>query len=143
MTEIIKTEQPPLPPIWSFFCEDKDEKQAMDVGSEKEAFRNILDTDDSKFLIFRIENLVQKRLANSISSSQLRRLFDVVQTGTLSEIRIQLIYIAARQNNTTAQGFARFVKELITQINGDEEKLARFKLFMESAVSYHKYYSKK
>lgn len=143
MTEIIKTGPPPLPPIWAFFCEHEDEKIAMDTGSEEEALSNILDSDDKKFLIFGVENLVSKRLSKSITSAQLRKLFYVVQNGKLSEIRIQLIYIAARQNNITAQNFAQFVKELITQINGDEKRLARFTLFMESVVSYHKYYSKR
>ncbi len=131
------------PPIWSFFCEIEDEKEAMVSGSLEEAFNNILNTDKSEFLISRVENLVQKRLAKSITGSQLRKLFDVVQKGQDSAIRIQLIYIAARQNNPTNQKFAEFVKELIIYMNGDKEKLKRFQLFMESIVSYHKYYSKK
>lgn len=143
MTEIIKTEPSLLPPIWAFFCEHEDEKIAIDTGSKEAALSNILDSDDKKFLIFGVENLVSKKLAKSITSSQLRKLFDTVQEGDLSKVRIQLIYITARQNNTTAQDFTQFVKNLITQINGDEKKLARFKLFMESVVSYHKYYSKK
>lgn len=139
---IIKLEQPP---IWSFFCENENEKEAMEKGSQEEAFNNILSADRSEFLISRVENLVQRRLANSITSSQLRKLFDVVhvQKGSDSEIRIQLIYMAARQNNPTAQNFAQFIKELIIQKNGNSARNERFQLFMESIISYHKYYSKK
>lgn len=108
------TSKPEQPPIWSFFCENENEKEAMEKGSQEEAFNNILSADKSEFLISRVENLVQKRLANSITGSQLRKLFDVVyvQKGSDSEIRIQLIYMAARQNNPTAQNFAQFIKEL-------------------------------
>lgn len=141
----IKSEQPP---IWSFFCENENEKEAMESGSQEEAFNNILNTDESEFLISRVENLVQKRLAKSITGSQLRKLFDIVQKEQDSErqdskIRIQLIYIAARQNNPTAQNFAQFIKELIIRKKGNCARKERFKLFMESIVSYHKYYSKK
>lgn len=127
--------------IWSFFCENQ--KEAMENCSQEEAFNNILTTNKSEFLISRVENLVQKRLANSITGSQLRKLYDVVQKGEPSEIRIQLIYIAARQNNPIAKGFVQFVKEFLTHIDGDDKKFKRFQLFMESIVSYHKYYSKK
>ena len=139
---IIKLEQPP---IWSFFCENENEKEAMEKGSQEEAFNNILSADRSEFLISRVENLVQRRLANSITSSQLRKLFDVVhvQKGSDSEIRIQLIYMAARQNNPTAQNFAQFIKELIIHKNCNSARNERFQLFMESIISYHKYYSKK
>ena len=139
---IIKLEQPP---IWSFFCENENEKEAMEKGSQEEAFNNILSADRSEFLISRVENLVQRRLANSITGSQLRKLFDVVhvQKGSDSEIRIQLIYMAARQNNPTAQNFAQFIKELIIHKNGNSARTERFQLFMESIISYHKYYSKK
>ena len=141
----IKSEQPP---IWSFFCENENEKEAMESGSQEEAFNNILNTDESEFLISRVENLVQKRLAKSITGSQLRKLFDIVQKEQDSErqdskIRIQLIYIAARQNNPTAQNFAQFIKELIIRKNGNSARNERFQLFMESIISYHKYYSKK
>ena len=137
---IIKLEQPP---IWSFFCENENEKEAMEKGSQEEAFNNILSANKSEFLIFRVENLVQRRLANSITGSQLRKLFDVVQKGSDSEIRIQLIYMAARQKNPTAQNFAQFIKELIIHKNGNSARNERFQLFMESIISYHKYYSKK
>ena len=139
---INKLEQPP---IWSFFCENENEKEAMEKGSQEEAFNNILSADRSEFLISRVENLVQRRLANSITGSQLRKLFDVVhvQKGSDSEIRIQLIYMAARQNNPTAQNFAQFIKELIIHKNGNSARNERFQLFMESIISYHKYYSKK
>ena len=139
---IIKLEQPP---IWYFFCENENEKEAMEKGSQEEAFNNILSADRSEFLISRVENLVQRRLANSITGSQLRKLFDVVhvQKGSDSEIRIQLIYMAARQNNPTAQNFAQFIKELIIHKNGNSARNERFQLFMESIISYHKYYSKK
>ena len=60
----IKSEQPP---IWSFFCENENEKEAMESGSQEEAFNNILNTDESEFLISRVENLVQKRLAKSLA----------------------------------------------------------------------------
>lgn len=137
------TSKPEQPPIWSFFCENENEKEAVENGSQEEAFNNILSADKSEFLISRVENLVQKRLANSITGSQLRKLFDAVQKEQDSETRIQLIYIAARQNNSTAQKFAQFIKDLILYINDDNGKIKRFKLFMESIISYHKYYSKK
>ena len=139
---IIKLEQPT---IWSFFSEIENEKEAMEKDAQEEAFNNILNADRSEFLISRVENLVQRRLANSITGSQLRKLFDVVhvQKGSDSEIRIQLIYMAARQNNPTAQNFAQFIKELIIQKNGNSARNERFQLFMESIISYHKYYSKK
>lgn len=144
MTEITKIEQPP---IWSFFCEHLGEGQMNETESKKEAIHNILDIDNSQLLIFHTEEFVKNRLANGITSSQLRKLFEIVKDKKLSEklneVRIQLIYIAARQNNPSAHEFAHFIKELITHIGEDENKLKRFRLFMESIVSYHKYHSKR
>jgi CRISPR type III-A-associated protein Csm2 len=143
MTENINSEQPPIPPIWAYFCENEDENQAMTNGSDEEAFNNILSSDDSQFLIWRVENLVQKRLANCITGSQIRKLFDCAMEGQLPKTRIQLIYIAARQNNDTAYNFARFVRDMILSVNDNNAKMKSFQLFIESVVSYHKYYSKK
>jgi CRISPR type III-A-associated protein Csm2 len=148
MTEIIKEEQPS---IWSFFCKNEDEQLAMTSGSIEEAVSNILEINNSDYLISRTDNLVQKRLANAITTSQLRKLFEKIKdldnekvlSTKLTEVRIQLIYIAARQNNPVAKEFVQFIKELITRIGNDETKLKRFQLFMESIVSYHTYYSKR
>lgn len=144
MTEIIKEEQPS---VWSFFCELLMKNYQNDNEAKDIVCHHILEKDDSKLLINHIEKFVKDRLANAITTSQLRKLFAIVKDKKLSlqlnEVRIHLIYIAARQNNPAAQEFAQFTRQLIARIGDDKIKLNRFQLFIESIVSYHRYYSKR
>lgn len=147
MTEIIKLEQPA---IWSFFYDhsaEDHEDQMNELDFKKTAIHNILEVSDNRLLICKTEEFVKNKLANAITTAQLRKLFAIVQDNQLlqklNEVSIQLIYIIARQNNPTAQEFAQFVKTLIQNIGDDAIKLKRFELFMESIVSYHKYHSKR
>lgn len=144
MPEKIKVERPTC---WSFYCKEKDENLAMESISQNEAILNIYGNEGSEYLISRVENMVKKSLVNCVTGSQLRKLYNQVDalepTGNLNQIRIQLIYIAARQNNPAAQGFVEFIKALMNHIEGDKQRLKRFQDFMESVVSYHKFYSKK
>ncbi len=136
-------------PCWAFFCADKDTSIAIESGNEQEAINNLFaGSDRETFLLERTEEMVTEWLKNAISGSQLRKLFNAVAAlkrevdyeKELHRIRIQLIYIAARQNNEKAFNFVSFVRKILNDINGDEQKFETFKDFMEAVLSYHKYH---
>jgi|GEM_PF-2540354 len=139
-------------PCWAFFCTDKDTSVAIDSGNEQEAITNLLaNNKQAIFLLDRTEKMVTEWLKNAITGSQLRKLFNAVAAlkreadndRELHRIRIQLIYIAVRQNNEKAFNFASFVRKILNDINGDKQKIETFKDFMEAVLSYHKYHHNK
>jgi len=73
-----------------------------------------------------------------IKTSQLREIFKLVKK-EIKIVRPLLIYTAARQNSKQAMGLVLFLKEIIEQIQTDEQ-LANFQAYFESIVAFHKYY---
>ncbi len=135
-------------PCWTFFCNELDEKNAVQSGSKDEAVKNILGNNtgtclSATYLLQRVDKMVGTWLKGNITETQLRGLYNVAKSnaGMGNKVRIQLIYIASRQTNPVAKSFVELINALL-----DEEKdfnNSQIVDFIESVLSYHKYYSKK
>jgi CRISPR type III-A-associated protein Csm2 len=118
-----------------------DVKQSYFGGSP-----NVLDmgkTDNLDDLLSAIEHFVQKE-GVKVSTSQLRNVYDcVIKAHSVNEmkmIRPKLAYIAGRGKDEEKK-FLGFIDGLIKTIETDDQR-ANFKVFFESVIAYHKFYSK-
>lgn len=130
-------------PCWAFFCDEGNETIAAEHATEDEAVKNILTKDEREFLILRVDKMVESWLKNSITETQLRILYNVLNAPKveLNKIRIQLIYIASRQNNPAVKSFVELTKALLDKRT--ENNKVRIVDFIESVLSHYKFYSKK
>lgn len=93
--------------------------------------------------------LVDKYFKN-ISSSQLRNIYHkMINTKTANDLKLlrpQLMYISARlesgRGSEEGKASLEFIDWMIKQKVNNEEELKAFHKFLETIVSYHKYYNK-
>ncbi len=100
-------------------------------------------TNDAKMvMIGKIDDLV-KNSVQGITSSQLRKLYDLVIGATSSNSiqiqRPQFAYIIAKQPNEEARKLMIFVDEL-AKLTTHDESVEQFKWLFESVVAFHKYH---
>lgn len=82
-----------------------------------------------------------------ISTSQLRNIYDKIlkidddDIASIQLMRPKLAYVAARQRNNEAKVIVDFLNGRIKEIENSNQTES-FKMFFESIVAYHKYYSK-
>ncbi|MDR0753767.1 MAG: type III-A CRISPR-associated protein Csm2 [Prevotellaceae bacterium] len=93
-----------------------------------------------------VENPTKKQLGATVTTSQLRNVYDKVlktkHVNDLKMIRPQLAYIAGREKGVEVQKFLAFLDFLIKSIHNNEQ-VKEFKVFFEAVVAYHKFYGKK
>lgn len=124
---------------WTFFQENGQ-------PSHQQIIEDILnDFDDrDKDILIKIEKMVKEYLKSSVTGTQLRNLYNLVnekkQPEELNKLRPLFMYVAARQNNDSARNFIRFIRELIVAAN-TEPRMNNLKKIMEVFVSNHKYYN--
>ncbi len=101
-----------------------------------------LDTADTVEVLRQLETFIKKHGA-SLTSTQIRRLFDQVKSGkdlkTIRRCKPLFAYAAARQERDAAAFFMLLVMEVIRQLPNEQESVAQFLKTMEYVVSYHKY----
>jgi CRISPR type III-A-associated protein Csm2 len=124
------------------FSEYYDEVKRSYFGS----FPNVLDmeeTDNLDGLLSAIENFV-KGAGVKVSTSQLRNVYDCVikaqSVNDMKMIRPKLAYVAGRGKQDEKEFFG-FIDGLIKTIKTEGQRES-FKVFFESVVAYHKFYSK-
>ena len=107
------------------------------IKTDKDFIDNMADYTDY-ILTEGMENLVNERLAKSISKTQFRNLFDEVKKSEvkdLTTLQVKMMYTAGRVDNRNTKDFIRLAISVLKKDFDLGQK------FMESALAYHKFYS--
>jgi CRISPR-associated protein Csm2 len=116
-------------------------------NSDETVFKDLLNLQESNQLdkVFKLTDQFVEKYAESVSTSQLRNVYnEVVKIQSVEDLKLirpHLAYVAARQDKNNAREFIAFIDLLIQQVNTKNE-LESFKKTMEAIVAYHKYYAK-